>query len=893
MCFLGGRDLFTPKDPLEEAAATHDRILAVLAKMHAMPVHEAAERAQMYRERFLGSPDWKSLKDAMDLWCACWFWPPDKIEQAPLPMRFARPADETKAVAKRVAAEMRFFHWELEFPDVFREEGSGFDGVLGNPPWEVSKPISMEFFSNFDPLYRSYGKQEARKKQSGYFEDIGMERGWLDYNTKFRAQSNFVKHAASPFGDPRENEGTRRFTIARGRAGSVFHDKWRGARSSRFTGYSDTRHPFRYQGSADLNLYKLFLEVAHGLLKSGGRMGFIVPSGLYSDKGTAALRDLFLNKCRWEWLFGFENRAGTFPIHRSYKFNPVVIEKGGTTRAVRTAFMRHSLDDWESAEGIATPYTLERVVGFSPKTRALLEIQSRRELEILEKMYANGVLLGDDGPDGWGIRYGTEFHMTNDSKLFPPRPQWEAKGYRADEYSRWLLGEWRPIEELWEYLRVDPSRPKPADVELEDWLFDTTARPGRREAEARFVHGHLLKPGDVARTDWRLRCAQPPYDRLPIPRAEIPAGLVLSREADEWIKEDDVEDVALPLYQGLMFYDRLPNVAQHISGSGRYAKWQKDIEPFAPIQPQFLISEDDYQNSNKVSMYGTKIGVRSLSNATNERTVVSGIISDLPTGNSIGLLTPDKSSNSQMCLVIFSSLVFDWAARRRIVGTNMNYHFLAEMAMPVPSKIHQPSAKPMATLGLAIIPQVGTRLELGLDGVRLPLCASERLRGNVIADAVVASAFGLDGLDLKLILADCDVPDPRGQSTGFWRIDKDKPPELRHTVLTLIAFHDLEAKIRDAGGDREIGTATFLMQNQGEGWMLPETLRLADYGLGHDDRAEQPQPVASRLGPRFYDWQLAQYTDETATECHRHARNLQLISDRVIDPSSSEATTLG
>ena len=56
--------------------------------------------------------------------------------------------------------------------------------------------------------------------------------------------------------------------------------------------------------------------------------------------------------------------------------------------------------------------------------------------------------------------------------------------------------------------------------------------------------------------------------------------------------------------------------------------------------------------------------------------------------------------------------------------------------------------------------------------------------------------------------------------------------------------------------------------------MLPETLRLADYGLGHDERARVHQPVASRLGPRFYDWQLAQSADESWRECHLHARNL-------------------
>ena len=109
---------------------------------------------------------------------------------------------------------------------------------------------------------------------------------------------------------------------------------------------------------------------------------------------------------------------------------------------------------------------------------------------------------------------------------------------------------------------------------------------------------------------------------------------------------------------------------------------------------------------------------------------------------------------------------------------------------------------------------------------------------------------------------------------GFWRVDKDKSPELRHTVLTLIAFHDLESKIREHGGDRDAGIAAFLAQNNGEGWLLPETLRLADYGLGHDDRAQQHQPVASRLGPRFYDWQLAQTAEESWRECHLHARNL-------------------
>jgi hypothetical protein len=114
-------------------------------------------------------------------------------------------------------------------------------------------------------------------------------------------------------------------------------------------------------------------------------------------------------------------------------------------------------------------------------------------------------------------------------------------------------------------------------------------------------------------------------------------------------------------------------------------------------------------------------------------------------------------------------------------------------------------------------------------------------------------------------------------------------------VLFAVAFHDLQRKIGACGGDRDRGIEAFLTQNDGEGWLLPETLRLADYGLGHDDRAKEPQPVASRLGPRFYDWQLAQSPEESWRECHLHARNLlgkpgylDLLADTLLDKPASD-----
>ena len=400
--FLRGVDLFQ-EDLLQDAGSAHDETLKVLSAMHALPVQDASTRAETYRREFEGSAAWRRLKDAMDLWCACWFWPPEALDCAPLPSTFATPSAETRKMAAGLAKALRFFHWELEFPDVFDKpvpalaassasgKGSGFDAMLGNPPWDIAKPVSKEFFSNIDPLYRSYGKQEALRKQTAYFENAEVERDWLDYNARFRAQSNFMSHAALPFGDPRHATGQNRFAIAQGKQNEALHDRWRAARAHS-TSYADPAHPYRHQGSADLNLYKLFLEAIHALLRHGGRLGFVVPSGLYSDNGTKALRSLFLERCQWQWLFGIENRDKVFPIDSRFKFNPVIVQKGGATDAIRTAFMRRNIADWEHAETFATPYTRAQVAQFSPKSRAILEIQSARDLEILEKIYAGSLL---------------------------------------------------------------------------------------------------------------------------------------------------------------------------------------------------------------------------------------------------------------------------------------------------------------------------------------------------------------------------------------------------------------------------------------------------------------------------------------------------------------------
>ena len=110
----------------------------------------------------LNGPDtpiskWKRVAD---LWCAHWFSGDDDdagaaaapaaafgaLSDAVLSGRGALPPATAARHLERVqttAAEHRFFHWELEFPEVFfdargaRLPIAGFDAVLGNPPWDM------------------------------------------------------------------------------------------------------------------------------------------------------------------------------------------------------------------------------------------------------------------------------------------------------------------------------------------------------------------------------------------------------------------------------------------------------------------------------------------------------------------------------------------------------------------------------------------------------------------------------------------------------------------------------------------------------------------------------------------------------------------------------------
>ena len=96
---------------------------------------------------------WRELAD---LWCSGWFRDPERrrvfraafgaLRDRVLTGTSTLPphtADALMRESRALAEAHRFFHWQLEFPEVFFDasaqplERSGFDAIVGNPPWEM------------------------------------------------------------------------------------------------------------------------------------------------------------------------------------------------------------------------------------------------------------------------------------------------------------------------------------------------------------------------------------------------------------------------------------------------------------------------------------------------------------------------------------------------------------------------------------------------------------------------------------------------------------------------------------------------------------------------------------------------------------------------------------
>ena len=142
-----------------EALTRHSRDVDAIAD-------DSPELIRRKRELFEAShrdPAWLRQKQACDLWTAAFFQTLTAdsvvITSAALADHLGgRPIDaRLHACAGTLALRRPFFHWPLEFPEVFA--AGGFDVLLSNPPWERIKLQEQEFFAARDPRIATVREQ--------------------------------------------------------------------------------------------------------------------------------------------------------------------------------------------------------------------------------------------------------------------------------------------------------------------------------------------------------------------------------------------------------------------------------------------------------------------------------------------------------------------------------------------------------------------------------------------------------------------------------------------------------------------------------------------------------------------------------------------------------------
>ena len=372
---------------------------------------EVRDKEDRYQElRGQGTPWWE-VKRACDLWTYAFFAPlqmpgPDGQEGVPttddVRNSLHLPGNVNEQLidqAKQAARNLRFFHWPLEFPEVFQE--GGFDVVLGNPPWGRIKLQEKEFFGTRDREIADAPNKAARNR---------LVHGLAQKNPTLAQEFARAVH---------ESESVSQFVRGSNR--------------------------FPLTGRGDINTYSIFSETARGINRPEGRVGLIVPSGIATDDTNKQFfSDLVENRSLVS-LYDFENREGVFPgTDNRNKFCLLTI--GGTGRPNFQAEFAFFLRRTEQLQDDTRlfPLSPKDFSLFNPNTRTCPVFRTRRDMEITRGIYERhpALVVHSKGEAGqtWPIKYTTMFHMSNDSHLFRNETQLAAEGFQALGNNQWKKG---------------------------------------------------------------------------------------------------------------------------------------------------------------------------------------------------------------------------------------------------------------------------------------------------------------------------------------------------------------------------------------------------------------------------------------------------------------------
>lgn len=284
------------------------------------------------------------LKFAMDYWCSLWFWPIDKADELPTRSEFLYDMDlilrgvkETTVksdqlslfgdaddveesvkfesvnltqlcemfprlrIAREIANVNKFMHWELEFAEIFADNG-GFDLTIGNPPWVKLTWTEQGVLSDKNPLFavKKLTATQTTQRRNEALEDCITNHLYFSEYESITGQQNFMNSIQN---------------------------------------YEDLK-------GQQTNLFKCFLPQAWEFGNLNGVSSFIHPDGVYDDPKGGILREKLYPKLKYHFQFTNELRLFSEVHHCTvYSLNVYSNKESETFETISNLFAVETIEE--------------------------------------------------------------------------------------------------------------------------------------------------------------------------------------------------------------------------------------------------------------------------------------------------------------------------------------------------------------------------------------------------------------------------------------------------------------------------------------------------------------------------------------------------------------------
>lgn len=589
-----------------------------------------------------------------------------------------------EAAAVEASGFARAFHWPLAFPEVMIGK-SGFDVVLGNPPWERIKLQEQEFFASRDPDIASAANAAARTKMIKALAEAEDGSPARILHQTFETAKRVAEASTVFFSSPKDQDPTK-----------IDLAKVSKAR----------RYP--WTGRGDVNTYALFAEHFLNLANIRGGAGVIVPTGIATDATTAPFFGHLVSSQRLAGLIDFENSQPLFVgVHRSFKL--ALLTLGSEVAVAGFAFF---LTDPTQLEDARRRFTLSpaQIAAINPNTKTAPVFRARRDAELTAAIYNRVPVLIDENRVPAGNPWQANFH---------------SRIWHMSEDSHWFKTAEQLAEGGWE------------------------------------------------------------------------------SSSGDWSKEGDAERY-VPLYEAKMIHHFDHRWATYDGLSSRDVvldeKKNPDFEPTA----RYWVPESEVLSRLQAMKWdaGWLMAWRDITNATNERTVISSPFWRAASGDTMLLIFPN-TDNPQIVAGLqanLASIALDYCCRQKIGGTHLKYNVFFQLPILPPSAY---SEADLAFIAPRVLELTYTShsmspfaRDLGYDGEPFTWDEDRRAHLRAEIDAWYALAYGLTRDELRYVLDPKDVMGSDYPSETFRVLQKNeiaKHGEYRTQRLVLAAYDALSA----------------------------------------------------------------------------------------------------